>query len=124
MNPAFILITFTTNAIAGAGSGKDTLFLDDIEFVYVDHTGLDEYETRQSQLSVYPNPATDYITVSFPNMKNGKLCVYNIVGEQILSRELASETSKINVSGLAKGIYMVRVTDDKGIVGTKKLIIR
>lgn len=124
VNPAFILITFTTNAIAGAGSGKDTLFIDDIEFVYVDHTGLDEYEVRQSQLSVYPNPATDHITVSFPNMQNGKLFIYNIVGEQIMSRELATETSKISVAGLAKGIYMVRVTDDKGIVGTKKLIIR
>ena len=124
VEPAFILITFTTNAIAGAGSGKDTLFIDDIEFVYVDHTGLDEYEVRQSQLSVYPNPATDHITVSFPNMQNGKLFIYNIVGEQIMSRELADETSNISVAGLAKGIYMVRVTDDKGIVGTKKLIIR
>ena len=124
VEPAFILITFTTNAIAGAGSGKDTLFIDDIEFVYVDHTGLDEYEVRQSQLSVYPNPATDHITVSFPNMQNGKLFIYNIVGEQIMSRELADETSNISIAGLAKGIYMVRVTDDKGIVGTKKLIIR
>ena len=124
VQPAYVLITFTTNAIPGAGSGKDSLFIDDIEFVYVDHTGLDEYEVRQSQLSVYPNPATDHITVSFPNMQNGKLFIYNIVGEQIMSRELADETSNISVAGLAKGIYMVRVTDDKGIVGTKKLIIR
>ena len=124
VQPAYILLTFATCSVQGGGSGKDTLFVDDIEFVYVDHTGLDEYEVRQSQLSVYPNPATDHITVSFPNMQNGKLFIYNIVGEQIMSRELADETSNISVAGLAKGIYMVRVTDDKGIVGTKKLIIR
>lgn len=124
VEPKFVLLTFTTNAIAGAGSGKDTLFIDDIEFIYKDHSGLSEYETRQHLLSVYPNPATDIITVSSPNLTNGEMKIYNIIGEQIMMHKLSSETSNINVSNLPKGIYMVRVTDQKGIVGTKKLIIR
>lgn len=32
--PAFILILFTTNEIPGRGSGADSLFLDDISFIY------------------------------------------------------------------------------------------
>ena len=90
----------------------------------MDHTGVNDYEARQNQLTVYPNPATDHITVSFPGLQNGNLFIYNIVGEQIMSRELATESSRISVANLSKGIYMVRVTDDNGIVGTKKLIIR
>ena len=35
--PAFLLLTFTTNAIAGSGSGNDHLYIDDVEFVYNTH---------------------------------------------------------------------------------------
>jgi hypothetical protein len=35
--PAFILITFTTNTVAGAGSGTDTLLVDDVELIYNDY---------------------------------------------------------------------------------------
>lgn len=32
--PSFILLTFTTNMVAGQGSTSDALFIDDVEFVY------------------------------------------------------------------------------------------
>jgi hypothetical protein len=33
-NPAYVLITFTTNMIAGEGSASDNLYIDDISFIY------------------------------------------------------------------------------------------
>ncbi|MDD3860581.1 MAG: hypothetical protein PHW83_10310, partial [Bacteroidales bacterium] len=33
-DPAYILLTFTTNMIAGQGSTSDVLYIDDVEFVY------------------------------------------------------------------------------------------
>lgn len=33
-DPQYILITFSTNVIAGGGSGNDALYIDDVEFIY------------------------------------------------------------------------------------------
>jgi hypothetical protein len=34
LNPAFILISFTTNAVPGKGGSGDTLWIDDVEMIY------------------------------------------------------------------------------------------
>ncbi|GAB0157688.1 hypothetical protein CHRYSEOSP005_29700 [Chryseobacterium sp. Alg-005] len=69
---------------------------------------------------VYPNPAKDMVYIEFPNeVKNFKVEVTDMSGRLILNTE--NET-KLNVSGLAKGAYLVTLKsgDQKAV---RKILI-
>jgi hypothetical protein len=70
--------------------------------------------------NTYPNPAKDYINLSAA--KNiDKIEIYSLLGQQVKSIPLNSNSAKVNVSGLSKGVYLVK-TFIEDAVGTYKFI--
>lgn len=70
-----------------------------------------------AQVSVYPNPATDILNVSFPvtaEVTNFK--IFNILGSDT-GLELANGV--VNTSSLARGIYMLSLETTEGNYTTK-----
>ena len=61
-------------------------------------------------INVYPNPAVDRIYIHIPEKQNFELQIFNILGECIVQKELSSGSNKIDISSLAKGIYVVQLT--------------
>ncbi|MFB6319166.1 T9SS type A sorting domain-containing protein [Saccharicrinis sp. FJH54] len=68
------------------------------------------------EVGVFPNPVTEYVTVSVKNdrMKGGKVYISDMSGKNILSGELEKENTKLIVSSLASGIYTVNTFDRYG----------
>ena len=80
-------------------------------------------ENDNMTVSVYPNPAHDYIRIETQNFASlQSIDVYDIAGQLVLT----SNETEINVSGLESGMYFVRVVygDAKYCVFTERLIIR
>jgi Secretion system C-terminal sorting domain len=76
-----------------------------------------EFNTNNS-FKIYPNPATDVLNIETDNeLKSAE--IYSLLGQKVLT----SNSKQINVSSLAKGIYMVRIENENNAVGTQKLII-
>lgn len=73
-----------------------------------------ESELAEPQISIYPNPATDYVTVAGEGVKSVE--IYSIAGVLV-----ATGDATVNVSGLAKGTYLVKVDAENG-VKVEKLI--
>lgn len=73
--------------------------------------GLEEIELEEGAFLVYPNPASDKITVKMPNkvLQGDQLHLYNNVGVLVKSITLAAEQTVLNVDieQLPKGIYIV-----------------
>lgn len=70
--------------------------------------------------NIYPNPASDILNISLEsNLVFEKAVIYNNLGQIV--KEANQEV--INVSELAKGIYFVEVTTNKG-KAIKKVIIK
>lgn len=65
------------------------------------------------QLSVYPNPAHDYIVVSAEGLSGNHLEISQMNGEVVMKTEFTGE-AKIDVSALAPGVYVLKVTNEKG----------
>ena len=63
-----------------------------------------------SNISVFPNPANNVITVT--NAENSNIVVLNMVGEVVASIENASANQTIDISNLASGSYFVRVNSE------------
>ena len=63
---------------------------------------------KNYELVVYPNPATDFININ--NVKIGNVVqIINAVGAVILQEKVLNNNIRIDVSGFAKGVYLVRV---------------
>ncbi|WP_295212283.1 M28 family peptidase [uncultured Chryseobacterium sp.] len=80
-------------------------------------------EAKPSSLesvNVYPNPAKDYLNVELPkHIKNFRLEIADMNGRLLSNHE--NET-RVNVSGLSNGAYMVTVKAD-GKTAVRKIII-
>lgn len=62
------------------------------------------------ELSVYPNPAVEYIAVNDPNESVGFVAIFNLVGKKVKEFEY-SKGANLPVGDLPKGMYMVQLQD-------------
>jgi len=106
----------TYNVRAYATNDLGTAYGDAVIFTTLTATGLNDAESKA--LSVYPNPAADYIIVQ--GADKGELAVFDMSGRLILTSLFVTE-SNVDISSLAQGIYTVRITTSWGVI-EKKLI--
>ena len=72
-------------------------------------------------VQIYPNPATTELSVDLANQNNGSLEIFTTDGRLVTGYNLTAKVNKLNVSKLAPGMYMVKITSPDGVV-TKKLV--
>ncbi len=70
--------------------------------------GVDQIQTSQNNIAIYPNPATTELTITSPN-KITQLTITNLIGQQVYSHEYNTETVLVNVAGLPNGIYFIKI---------------
>jgi photosystem II stability/assembly factor-like uncharacterized protein len=78
--------------------------------------GLNEKGVVSQLLKIYPNPTIDKITISSPSITgNTQLSIFTVSGEKVLERQLTDNETQIDISALPRGVYFVRVQDEKWI---------
>jgi hypothetical protein len=76
-----------------------------------------------SSLKVYPNPVTNgKLYISSANAVEKQVAIYSILGQKVLETK-TTNNAEINVSKLAKGAYILKISEE-GVSNTKKLIIQ
>jgi hypothetical protein len=79
-------------------------------------------------LNVYPNPATDHITVMLDNIKNSADAVvnmYDITGRMVYSSAPGNSSSmEISTSGFAPGLYTVVISGGDSVIGKQRVMIQ
>ena len=68
----------------------------------------------------YPNPVKDVLNLSYTK-EISKVSVHNLLGQEVLSKSVNAMQSQIDLSRLAVGTYLVRVTVD-GLENTIKIV--
>ncbi|MFU8843392.1 MAG: T9SS type A sorting domain-containing protein [Bacteroidales bacterium] len=83
------------------------------EWVYFDDllSSLNNYQKRESQIIIFPNPAKDYIQFEVHSSKFavGDLWLFDLFGIQVARKEIISEQTMLDVSELPGGVYFYRV---------------
>jgi hypothetical protein len=77
-----------------------------------------EFENTTNTISLYPNPAHEVLNISSTNSIT-KIEVYDMQGRNVASNNNASN---VNVEGLVKGVYIVKVMQENGSVVAKQFI--
>ena len=94
------------------------VYFDNIYFYNEANLGLDS--SNALSMSLYPNPAKGSLNISAQN-KIESATIYNVLGKKIKSFTVNAKTSSLDVSGLSRGIYILKYTANNA-VGSMKFI--
>jgi len=99
-----------------------TIYGEEVYFTTSD-VGVQDY--LEQKLTLYPNPATDMVSVSTfdASIRITGVEVYNVYGQLLKAIVSEENPMRINVCGLANGMYFLRITTDSGVV-TKSFVKR
>lgn len=76
---------------------------------------------RSKDVIVYPNPVKDVLNLSY-DKKISTISIYNLVGQDVLTKSINDLKGSVDVSGLGSGNYVVKVNTVDNTVKTVKII--
>ena len=76
-------------------------------------------EIDEDSFTIYPNPASDFITIETLNALESDVVIYDLTGKIIIRKFLHSGDNKIDVRNINSGIYVISINGLKS-----KLIIQ
>ncbi|MFH1319184.1 MAG: PKD domain-containing protein [Bacteroidota bacterium] len=117
----YSVVLFVTN---GTCSDSDTLLITVLD----SSVGIDVDMLHKTSLHIYPNPTSNFITVTYDF--NGKrdldILICDVLGQRIYKEKIygASDYKKdIDLSGCPKGVYFIKLQDSGGDVFVEKIIV-
>jgi len=91
-----------------------TVYIDNIDWAGASSVGPD----RTKLVSVYPNPASELLTVQYPGIQ--RIAISNIVGQRVKTLEFQATGHKVfDVSDLKTGLYFMTLETAGGSISTK-----
>jgi hypothetical protein len=110
--------TFTVTATLSNDCGTHTYTT---SVTIHDYTGLNENVI--DGLAVYPNPASQQVTISLPNNENSEVSVYSLSGALIQAGQAFNTATTVDVSQWQKGIYFLHISN-QGKSSVSKLVVQ
>jgi len=94
-------------------------------YSHCEFAGLPPEAAESSLLRLFPSPAHDLITLDlgYTPAADAQLAIQNMQGRKVLSEPLYTQSTSLDLSRLAKGIYLVQVYEKGVLSGTKKMMV-
>lgn len=129
---------FIATTVANNGSTYSTIWNYDGTYGYTDSSapasvsttvGIEEL-ANTTEVSVYPNPASEFVNVVYGlnNASTVTIDVYNLVGARVLSNYVGKQAAgnyntRVDLGTLAPGVYMMNVTIN-GTTNTMRVTVK
>jgi plastocyanin len=77
-------------------------------------------------ISMYPNPTKSNLTIDFQiqNIENLNVKVFNLLGKEMLTKQISKNDTSVRVSNLNSGVYLVRITSLDGKNSTTRRLVK
>ncbi|MBP5572917.1 MAG: T9SS type A sorting domain-containing protein, partial [Bacteroidales bacterium] len=105
-------VSYVSNAITGTTH----------EPVVLHFRGTTDVNEQASQVRVFPNPADEWITIESEALQSATL--FTLTGQQLLHEPIQSGSTRLNVSALAPGLYLLQLRSTDGSTLTRKIEIK
>ena len=91
---------------------------------YKTPTGINEINSAGASIKVYPNPASNLLTIEFNNLTGGKqqVEILNVMGQKVRSANVSGNKTVVDVSELPPGSYLVSGYIDGMRIATTQFI--
>jgi hypothetical protein len=116
------MITLATSCKLAAGGG---FLLSELEFEFIPGTSIQEIQN--GNFEIYPNPIDEYLEIDFSEKVNQGIYnieIFDMHGRIVHSATLKNSRNKVNLSSLAKGIYLLKISDESGNVLVSKRVFK
>ena len=81
--------------------------------------------TEISEIKIYPNPATNKVTIDFAKEVMGMITIRELSGKTLMKENIKGQTQQVlDVSGLSNGIYILTIDDGSKLKSHKITIDR
>lgn len=104
--------------------GNRNPYIDNPEFAYrvwdENHVSVGAHP-EERRIQVYPNPASDWMIIGAPE-KGGLLEIFTLQGVRVLSQTLEGGDSRISISRLEAGTYLVILSTRKATFHQKVMV--
>ena len=121
-------VTFNINTKAGLPNGTTVfnhagIFFDDNpvvmtntveDIIGIPTTGTGTL-TNRSNVSIYPNPANDELTIRTDNGTYSTATITNLLGQEVISQATPSSQTRVNISQLPTGMYYITLRGQSGV---------
>jgi len=87
---------------------------------FAENVGIDDVDF--SAVSITPNPASSTVRIEGLG-QSATLCILDGSGREVCSRSDVSESIEMDVTGMARGVYFVRIVSSNTST-VRKLIVR
>lgn len=84
------------------------------------HVGTEGVSENTEALSIYPNPATNNVTISGQNLD--MVAIYNVAGQLVRTEKLNGMTTNIEMN-VEAGVYFFNVVDNNGNSNIQRVVI-
>ena len=94
------------------------------EELYLDCIGEEEdgiKEIQRADITIYPNPAKEQITIALPFNGNVDVKMFNMLGVNVLSQQHNQSEINIDIQSLPAGVYLVRCSNNNNVI-TKRFV--
>jgi len=86
--------------------------------------GIEHFANNKEQISIYPNPATNSLQVSFSgNSENSTLVMTDMLGNTVKQTTFNTQHAALNIADVSGGIYFITLTSG-ATISTQKVIVR
>ena len=98
-------------------------YIDDVEYDSLNLTGIwtNDLNHRESNISVYPNPATDQISVT-SDEEITDLEILDQFGRKIYKQDVGNNFLNLDISGYRSGVYLLRIKSTNGLSASKLIV--
>jgi photosystem II stability/assembly factor-like uncharacterized protein len=85
-------------------------------------TGINESYGLSQKLQIIPNPSKDKIIIyTLAYSGNTCLSIFTVSGEKVLEKQITDTKTQLDISTLPRGVYFVRVRDEKKVEVAKMI---
>jgi hypothetical protein len=109
---------FVPNNISGIGTAK--VLINSVKFperfdtlTYIVNAWVTSVKevSLSKEVSVFPNPAKERVTLKYPTKEIIAIEIYNVLGTRVKTFYHSGLESEINIGDLKSGVYFIRIRD-------------
>jgi hypothetical protein len=108
----------------GSAAGEKTYYWDDIKFGGI--STVENLDASAAGIRVFPNPASEFYTIEFPEVLNSPalVSVLDASGRLVKAVTITQQNTRMNLEDIHDGMYYLRIEKDAKAYFQKLVVVR